>query len=225
MKPVIRGLLALSLVPALMLASCQTFIALLVAKSIQTQDRPAKYPVPGGKKILALVESSLCETDQPVARMLTERLNKEMEKQKIAAKTVPYEALLELAAATPGFSKMEAAEIGKKLGADIVCYVLIHEFKLKDEVEELWRGEFRATVSMVDVATGRQLWPMSGHEGYWVKPVRAPVTSSTSPDYAAELSRALCDTMADRIAKLFYDHRVPIDEPEEDTPETNWEGY
>jgi hypothetical protein len=203
--------------------SCQPLIGLLVTKIHTTKKVKAEYPVPKGKTILALVESSLCETDQPVARMLTERLNTEFERQKIAAETIRYGSLLKLAAVAHSFSNMKPTDVGKKLGADIVCYVLIHKFKLKDEsVGYLWRGEFEATVSMFDVATGRRLWPIGKREGHWVKPVRTPMASNSSPHYAAEFAASLCDSMADRIAKLFYDHKVPIESDESGQDRDVW---
>jgi hypothetical protein len=224
-KPLLRSCLVLMLTAPLLNVSCHALLPFLIAKTQTTQKVRAEYNIPKDKKILALVESSLCETDQPIARMLTDQLNSRLTKEKIAASTVPYSAILDFAAVNPRFGHMRPFEIGRNLKADIVCYVLIQEFRLKDQnLGQLWRGNFQATVALLDVATGKQLWPVAGHEGHWVKPASTPPATESSPDYAAELARSLCESMADNIAKLFCDHEAPLDsEQEQDTD--IWSGY
>jgi len=225
MRRIVRIVSMLPVVAALSLASCQAFTAWIVANTQTTKKVEAQYEVPKGKKILVLVESSLSETDQPVARMLTERLNKRLRESKVAAETVPYDSLLNMSATAAGFANMRPAEVGKRLKADMVCYVLVHEFRLKDkELGHLWRGQFEAAVSMVDVESGRQVWPVAGHEGYWVDPVRTPPTMDSSSEYEAVFAGALCDEMADRIAKLFYEHEAPAVGEEQGSRDV-WSGY
>jgi len=215
------------LVAPLMLASC-ALIGVIVNKTHPPRKVPAAYKPPAGKTVLTLVETSLTDTDQPVARMLTERLNKRFEKERVAAKTIPYEALLGLLARTPEFNNMKPAEVGKNLNADLVCYVLVHKFELKSpDLGDLWRGNFEAAVSIVDVATGEELWPVSSREGHHVRPVAMPPTNDSSPRYGDELAGTLCDGMADRIAKLFYDHTIPIEEEDQDQQlqQDVWSGF
>ena len=222
MNRVSRVLVALAVFPTLMLTSC-TLIPWAVAQIKTTKKVEAKYAVPKGKVILALVESSLVDTDQPVAMLLTERINRRFAKAKVAASTVPYSSVLDLAAATPGYGEMRPADVGKKLGADIVCYVVLYEFSLKDRsLGDLWRGKMQGAVCLVDAGTGKRLWPIGPLEGYQLKPVTTPPTAESSPDYSEELTQVLCESMADRVAKLFYDHKIPIDAEEDVEPQDIW---
>ncbi len=207
-------------VSAAALGSCGPLIGWIYAKSNTTETVEAEYEVPEGKTILVLADSALCETDRPIARMLTDRLNSIFEEEKIAAETISYEDLLDLAAVTPRFGSLKPARVGQKLGADIVCYIRIDEFRLKDQnIAHLWRGHLEVTVSMVDVRTGKQLWPMGEHEGRWIKPVKTPMEANSTPNYSADLAKGLCNRMAEKVAQLFYDHEIPRSaEPDKDNP-------
>lgn len=175
----------------------------------------AAYEMPRNQTVLVFVDDILNPLHyQPIKGELTRRLNAELQRQGLARRTIKYERIVDLMAATPQFDKLSVAEIGRKLGADLVLYVHIDRFSLKDdEVSALWEGRIHTTVRVVDVTEGL-LWPKTPPEGYALPPVETPATIDTSSTYASTLTEDLADRMSRRIAKLFYKHDEPY--------ETSW---
>jgi hypothetical protein len=92
----------------------------------------------------------------------------------------------------------------------------LDDFSLREEgadISILWRGKLGVAVSITDVKTGDLLWPEGETAGMTVKPVETPTETHSSPNHGEELTAALAEAMADRVAKLFYEHDVtPEDE-------------
>ena len=190
------------------LGGCAAF-SWFVAQFAPPQEVKAEFKLPKDKKVLVFVDDMLHEVNYaPIKGDLTEKLNSQLAEHKIAANTIPYEQVQDLAA-RGDFNRLAVKEVGEKLGADVVIYVDIERFSLKEnEASPLWRGELAGSVRVVDVKVGR-LWP-TDREKYPVPAVETPPTENASKTYGAELSRLLAEKLADRIAKLFYDHKVPV---------------
>jgi hypothetical protein len=187
-------------------------VAWTAAQFAQPKQVDALYKIPQGKKILVFADDIMAEVSyQPVKAMLAEETSFQLVAHKLAAETVPYERLIALTR-EKGFDKLSVGEVGAKLGADVVLYVHIDKFSLKDTPDTpLWRGQLHATIRVVDVKAGR-LWPQDKPEGFPVPPVDLPTVEDSSQVYATQLAKELATKMADRIAKCFYDHKVPAQE-------------
>jgi hypothetical protein len=195
---------------ALSLGSC-AIPAFFAAQFAPPQKVDALYDPPKGKTVLVFVDDILKPVSyEPIKSELARRLAEQLRTHKIAGKTVSYDRLADLMGATPDFNALAVSEVGQKLGADIVVYVHIDEFRLRDEAAEaqLWKGYLEVSVRMVDVTKGR-LWPKDRQAGYVVPAVETPTTAKASDTYADELVKTLAAKMADRVAKLFYKHEVP----------------
>lgn len=190
-------------------------VAWLVAQFAPPVNVPAVYKPPEGKTILVFADDLLSEVSfEPAKSRLTQRLNQLLVEHEVAAKTVSYDRLLDLITVTPDFNKLSVMEVGQKLGADIVLYVRVDDFSLKDnEVSPLWHGRLAATVRMVDTRAKDpsevRLWPKDRPEGHAMEPIDLPPVDETSPTYGNILTGTLADQMADNIVKLFYDHKEP----------------
>jgi len=208
MRPLRKTLIILLLVAPGMLGGC-TLANWFVAVFSPPQKVHARYEPAKDKTYLVFVDDLLCPvTYEPIKRELTESLSKQLTEHDIASSTVPYEDLLDLMATNPNFNSMHVPTVGRKLGADMVLYVQIDEFALKDDqASPLWKGLLRVTVKVVDSDAGR-LWPPDRPGGYPVPAIETPQTEHPSPAYGAELASILADKAADRIAKLFYEHEV-----------------
>lgn len=229
-KIVLSLSLALSLAIAVVLIGCGPVIGWCVNAFAPPQKVDALYKPPSGKKILVFVDDMLNPVCyEPIKAELTQLLNRRLIANKVAAEVVPYQDMLTLVAATLQFNRLAVTEVGQRLGADIVLYVKIDRFSLKDnEMVPLWQGRLHATVRMVDVEFGR-LWPEDRLEGYPVRPVVPPAETSPLSRYGEVLSKKLANQMADRIAKLFYDHEISAAEAREQQEketeglgESNW---
>ena len=150
---------------------------------------------------------------EPIKIYLTEMLNDQLTANKVAAKTIPYARIAEFVGATAEFNSLAISEVGDKLGADIVLYVQIDEFGLRDPdaSQELWKGRLQTTVRLVDVREGR-LWPTDRPDGHMVEPMAKTRTVSDNSQTRAEIvSKALAAETADRIARYFYGHSTPYE--------------
>jgi len=156
---------------------------------------------------LALGETVDCAA---IKRHLTDSLNEELLAHEVVADVVNYEELLDFIADEPTFYQMSFGDIGKGLDVELVLYVRLKRFTLRDdETSLLWQGNLDVVVALKDM-DDQTLWPTDKPDGY---PVEPPVSISRDhqefQSYGVQLTEDLAAQMADRIAKLFYEHEVP----------------
>jgi hypothetical protein len=212
MKTTARVLVAILLAAtAMSLPGCAVF-AWFVAQFSPPKKVPAEYEFPAGTTILVFVDDALHPVDyEPVKIQLTEMLNKQFIDHKVASKTIPYTRLGEFISATPGFNSLAIGEVGQKLGADVVLYVQIDEFSLRDAAaSELWKGRLATTVWLVDVVKGR-IWPTDNSTGRPIDKAETQTVSDSSQSRGEQISKDLAAETADKIAKLFYNHTTPYE--------------
>ncbi len=181
------------------------------------------YSFPKGKKVLVLVDDiAMPVSDIAIKSELTNRLNRKLVDNGVAAECVPYGQLLNLMAATPDFNALSIGKVGAKLQADLVLYVNIDEFTLKEEEGvPLWRGKLKTTLRVIDTKDGR-LWPIAPAWGYPVDAVETPPSSNSSPAYGTIVTKALAKLASSEIAKLFYEHKVDPYETDWGSDHSNW---
>lgn len=202
-----------TLASAMLLGGC--IIPLTIAELMfpKSKVKPL-FELPGKRTALVFPDDMQRPVNYPpVKRALARKLNELLMESKLASAVVAYDKLTDLRSAEPDFNRLAVATIARKLGADLVIYVDITEFSLKDSpVGTLWRGRFGGKVRVVDVDKGR-LWPdaSAGH------PVRViePLTENSSEIYGAELSRKLAARLAEEICGLFTSHQVDRHQPKE----------
>ena len=178
------------------------------ASLLPPDDIEAKFEFPEDKTVAVLVDDpSHLVKFSPVKYELAKQLNKQFLQHEICADAIPPSDIMKLIAVTPGFARLSNAEIGKKLGADIVVNIRIKLFKLKDaDYSQIWQGKLQTTVRVVDVETGR-LWPNDSLGGYETKVVETPrMEGNSSPQFEVKLAKTMASEMADVIAKYFYKH-------------------
>ncbi len=198
------------------LAGCQPLIGWFVNAFAPPRKVKPLYVLPSGKKILVFVDDIRNPVSYtPVKGQLTDTLNRLLLEHEVAAEIVPYEDFLGLMAAMPEFNELGIVNVGDRLHADLVLYIHLDEFSLKDnEATPLWTGRMRSKVRLIDVQKGllkreARLWPEDRPDGYPVKPIELPPTTHPSPRYGEDLAKILADKMAERIARFFYEHKVP----------------
>jgi|GEM_PF-861736 len=194
------------------LSGCGQFLGWFGALFITHEKVPPAFEPPKDRKVLVFVDDPYYRVEyEPLKGLLTEGIVSRLEKNEVAREFVSYDKLLNLMDATPDFNRMRVSQVGSRLGADYVIYVQVESFSLRDgEENPLWHGKLKTSVRVVG-ADGERLWPKDrGREGHPVKELDMPEVQDASPTYGAELSRIMADIMADRIAKLFYEHEIPL---------------
>lgn len=196
----------------LSVGGCQQGIAWFVAQFQPPKEYKAEYRLPPGKKVLVFVDDFRRPVGHPpIKEKLTDQINKLLVEHKVAAETMLYDKLDDLAHSERDFNRMPIPNVGRRLGADLVVYVEIRKFSLKEnEQSPLWQGQMDVNVKVVDSAAGL-LWPPKDQPGGY------PVTyadSKPSEDLSPTYGQVVCDRMAEKlgrkIARLFYDHKVPV---------------
>jgi hypothetical protein len=181
-----------------------------VAKFAPPEKVEAEYAVPKGKTAVVFVDDMLNPLSYPSLKTeLSRMIGEDLVKNEVVAKVVAYDRLADLASSTPTFNSLSVGEIGQKLGADLVFYVQIDEFDLRDPAaSQLWKGHLQVTVRLVDVTKGR-LWPTDRPAGFAVPPAETPTSAESSESYGEQLATTLATITADSVAKLFYKHEKP----------------
>jgi len=200
---------------AVAIAGCAQWFAIVGSSFNKADTTKAKYELPEKKTVLVFVDDRRVQTDQPLRTLLTEAINEQLTANKVAAKTIAYSRVLDLAGQARGLSGLEPLWTARKVGADIVLYVCVDKFSLHEEGVEiglLWRGQLGASISVTDVASGQMLWPRDEPDGMAIKPVDTPTVTHTSPNFGEELTAQVANIMADRVAKMFYDHKITPEE-------------
>jgi hypothetical protein len=200
------GLLALL---AMSESSC-AISAYLLAKFSPPEKVEPEYAVAKGKTVLVFVDDMLNPLSYPPLKAeLSGMIGEELLKNEVAAKVIAYDRLADLASSTPTFNSLAIGEVGQKLGADLVLYVQIDEFDLRDPAApQLWKGHLQVTVWLVDVTKGR-LWPTNRSAGFPVPPADTPTSTESSESHGEQLATTLAAMTADSVAKLFYKHEKP----------------
>jgi len=178
------------------------------------KEREALYDLPDIKRVLVLAEDRMqMGGTESVQRELTGFLNQALLHKKLVREVVPYSALAALRAETPDFRRLYITEVGQRLDADVVIYVNILKFALKDNpADVLWRGHCDVAVKVFQCPAGikrdkARLWPDHPPRGHPVSHDRDP-KADTSSGYEKALARTLAAETADKIAKLFYTHEL-----------------
>lgn len=168
--------------------------------TIPAEYKPAKTPT------LVFVENY---QNPDLVQAQADRLEREITGELVDHKVVPVvpsEKLLDLRNQEGhAFHSMDIPAVARPLGARQVIYVDLVQFSVDPQPgSEMMKGKAQAMVKLIDVQTGRTLWPRETSIGREVKfetPYLRPENGVT-PDAAEE---EMFRTLADRIAKLFYD--------------------
>ncbi len=219
-----RGpLAAAAAIAAVVLGGCAPFA--YVAAQFAPPERVAPvYEPPKGKTWLVFVDDFRQTVNyEPVRRALTEQLNERLIEEDVAAEVVSYDRLMELVARAPDFGKMRVGEVGRQLGAEVVLYVDLKSFRLKEHDQtSLWTGMIQTEVRLVSPESER-LWPQDcgPDQGYEMTPVALPPVDEASETYAGELTRELAGKQATEIARLFHQYEIRPGQPPEGSSVTN----
>jgi hypothetical protein len=199
------------LLTAALLGGCQLGQA-IIAMSMPNEKVAAKCKFPPHQKLLIFPDDKETPLSYPpVKRELAQQIAALLIANKVAVQVVPYDELDKLRDSDPDFNTLAIAAVARKLEADLVLYIDITQFSLKEsDAAALWRGNLEARVKVIDAkATDpakARLWPDEAG-GYTVK-VSEPTRENVNQNYGAELSKLMAAELAGKIDALFHDHEI-----------------
>ena len=200
MHPFSRSLAALLL--GLVSTGCVAASALLY-KTTGDPKIPAEYKL---KKVPTLVLMENFENPD-LFEVQSERVSRDVVYQLTDQKVCPVVPLSKLAdlRAKEGnaFRQMNIPAIGRAVGAKQVVYINLTEFSADPALgSEIMRGKVAALVKVVDADTGQTAWPQDTSAGRQIRFETPDVHDSNGN---IDVQEKLYQTLADKIARLFYD--------------------
>ena len=224
-------LLPLLAVLAVGLTGCPV-VAYLVNAFAPPETIPPKFEIEKGKVILVFVDDFQKPVSyEPIKESLTNKLNALLVDHDVAADVISYDDLEDLIHTRRDFNRLSIPDIGRELKADVVLYVSITRFSLKEnDLSPLWQGKMEVMVKVCDATKGI-LWPKDRADGYPVAAADTRPSESLSETYGIQVAESLATRMAKTIALQFYEHektrgifedtRVIDKKPEKKEPQKN----
>ncbi len=187
-------------------SGCAIF-SFLVATMVPKPKTPALFTLPAEQTVLVFPDDVVRQlAHAPAKRVLAERLSAELLGRKLVTNAVSYDQLLTLLTGQTQPAPVPIDTVTERLGADMSVYIDIRDFRLKESPADLvWKARMTAMVRVV-AASGHELWPNDGTAGFEVT-TEMPMMTNESDTFGDRLADELVAATADKIAKLFYEHR------------------
>lgn len=202
--------------------ACAVVIAVVMTSLAGCQaTSPILDPLFGNPGVEALYEPTNVKTlifvddpsqrlpNVPMAGLIADRTARDLVANEAITDIVEPRKLDQLRLNQPGFHTWAIDRVGRTLGAKQVIYVLVDSFVTATVADhgELARPVASVRVKVIDVASGRRVWPDSpdGH----VLGVKFYYKQAIDGERGTRqlLDRRLADRVGEDLAKLFYDHK------------------
>lgn len=154
------------------------------------------------------------------SRIVRQRMGKAAERELLDNKCVPdaqvvsSDAALAASAIDRFGQRQTIAQIGEKVGAEVVVYARAEEFTLSPDGAQ-FAPSGRVRIKVVDAATGKRLWPApesADPAAQWhLVRYDLPTRQGSAPDSLMQITQAeqqLADEMGRAIARVFFKHET-----------------
>jgi hypothetical protein len=196
---------ALLLGALLSLAGCQA-PGFVVANILPLDKIPAVYKLADQPTVVVVDDPNRLMPSSQEISLVSGRIQQDLAEKKVVARFIPPTAVEELRLSNADFNTWPIDRIGQKLGAAQVVYVLIDGFTLSTD-PNVFRPTVSAHVKVIDVSTGRRMYPPQDPSGHGVlsRMYYKNADAATRGD-AQILARKLADRLGEDVALLFYEH-------------------
>lgn len=178
---------------------------------VPAQKVAAEYKFPSGP-LLILVDDDQDLVQPPLARQkLVDTLALKLREQKVVTQVTTNEEIARIRQAEPDFDQRGAREVGQLAQADTVLWLSVNQFSLPPDLElAVTPANFSLILKVINAKAEKRedvrLWPID-RDGRLM-------TVSLTPNEVHALKTVpavhekLAESMADAIAKLFYDYQI-----------------
>jgi hypothetical protein len=179
------------------------------AQALQGPPKRKALYEPDPRPMVVLVENARQQGSAgPIRELLTGLLNQALRENKVADPIPGYKLHDLRMADAKAFRDMNIDEVGRRVGAEQVLYVEIVRADIETHTgDTLVSGAVQVLVRVVDVPTGKTLWPDNSLEG-WPVIVETPTADYKKVGGVQPMREALARATASKIAKLFYTHLI-----------------
>ncbi len=141
--------------------------------------------------------------------LLAGRMGDELVEAGVISRFVPPVMVDSLRAKQSDFASWAIDRVGRELGAEQVIYVLIRDYGLREN-QELYRPRISVSIKIIDVGSGSRVFPKFDEGGYLVNhKLFYKNMAGAGAETEVVLSRKLVESLAGKLAKLFYKHKPP----------------
>lgn len=146
------------------------------------------------------------ENEALLRREMTEKLRDLLVIRKAAREVIKYEEVSRFRRQRTENAVMEAEVLGQELKANKVLYVVVQEFRLVPQADNgFYDVHVGGHCKLVEVASGKQLWPLGMPERTFV--IGNDVTPGSGPTFMNRVIRQISHEFAQTVGPSFYDHK------------------
>jgi hypothetical protein len=191
----------------LVLAGCQ-LPGFLGANLLPESKVKAVY-TPIDQRTLLLVDDPRHALPSPqFATLIAQAVAQDLQKQNVISEFTAATLLEDLRQRERDFDLWPIDQIGQRLGARQVIYVLIDGFEPGGRGQELQRPMASARLKVVDVGTGKRLFPLQGEHGVTsTLTFKQPPLDAHSHGRDSLIARQLAQRLGLDLAQQFYAHK------------------
>lgn len=160
-------------------------------------------------RVLIWVDDAYLEHSNPfLRRTATQALASDLLEHNAVGEIVEYARIAQFRQQHPDLSPYTIQQIGQELDADQVLYLLLERFQLQhDAGPGYYRPELTGYAKVLDVATGKRLWPVEQTKlGFHYQSSLTEGQAGPSDAIEQKLLQALADTLAADLGPRFYKH-------------------
>ncbi|MDD4892133.1 MAG: hypothetical protein PHU85_19595 [Phycisphaerae bacterium] len=202
-----QGVLRLALLALLPLLLGGCNIGAAIGLMFYDPQEKAEYKLAKGPLLVVVEDYAGSGGDPTIRYHLTRTISDQLTKEGVNKQIIPDKTLWDFQKSHPVSARWDERKLGKELKAEQVVHVQMEPYIVAPTATD--PGEYArlaATVRVIDVETGDQLWPLEG-KGREVN-FELPPADLHGVQPGAELKRDLAKGLGDKIAKLFYWHRL-----------------
>ncbi|QNN21715.1 hypothetical protein HED60_05340 [Planctomycetales bacterium ZRK34] len=189
-------------------AGCQA-PAYVLSNVLPRPKIPAVFEPPDQPTVVLVDDPHHLLPNVQLVSLIAGRAGDDLKENDVISQVVPHTLVADLRAREADFGRWPIDHVGKNVGAKQVIYVLIEGYDmLETDTSAIYRPTAAVRVKIIDVATGRRLFPQSDSLGY---PVTVQKYYRDAHDVGvgdnAIMARQLADRVGEDIALLFYEHK------------------
>jgi hypothetical protein len=189
------------------------FIAAKTAQLTTAEDEiTAQFDI-SDKSVLVLIDvpdPSLASQYPHLQMAMEEAINKVLLEHKACPNVVAARSVEVARKTEPHFSTWSVSQIGKYFNVDLVLYVEMYDFRLKDEpASNVYHGYAEGTVRLVSPDEGEQVWPVLSS----ARLLSSETMPGVEAEEAGEQQSIIIDGFGEKIARLFFTYsrdEIPV---------------